>query len=118
MNYQKITRNFTVLLVAISSIRTITYARTAAGDINPPTSLSIPDFIQALTNIIPGIIVLIFLLMLIYGGFTRMTAGGDPEKEEQSNKILTAAVVGFLIIALSPIIINILGRFLGVDLIG
>jgi hypothetical protein len=52
---------------------------------------------------------------MIYGGFVRMTAAGDPDKEQKSMKILTAGIIGFVIIALTPLIINILGKFLGID---
>ncbi|MFW5702565.1 MAG: hypothetical protein ACOCXP_01210 [Candidatus Dojkabacteria bacterium] len=83
--------------------------------ITSPTDITILSLIRGVVSLLPGLIVMVFLGMLIYGGFVKMTAAGDPEKEKQSSQILTAAVVGFVIIVISPFVINILGRLLGID---
>ncbi len=83
------------------------------GDVRGPTNYSIMDVINNVTGLLGPLVLIVFLVMLVYGGFMRMTAGGDPEKEAQSNKIITGAVIGFIIIALAPLIINLLGQFIG-----
>lgn len=51
---------------------------------------------------------------VIYGGYTRMTAMGSPDKEQKSSAILVAAFVGFAIIAFAPLLVKIVGNLLGV----
>jgi hypothetical protein len=84
-------------------------------DIIVPTEITIIELIRGTLGLLPTLVLLIFLGIIIYGGFTRMTAAGDPEKEKLSSQILTAGIVGFVIVALSPLIINVLGSFLGID---
>lgn len=86
-----------------------------SGQIEAPTSITITGLIQTALNFLPPIILLVFLGIIVYGGFVRMTASGDADKEQQSSQIITAGVVGFIIIALAPIIINFLGQLLGIS---
>ena len=44
---------------------------------------------------------MIFIVLLIYGGFLRMTAQGNPEAVKKSTGIITSAIVGILIILIS-----------------
>ena len=41
------------------------------------------------------------VLIIIYGGFLWMSAGGNPEKVEKAKKIITQAIIGLIIILLS-----------------
>lgn len=108
------TRGFAIAAVAMGFV---TFAQSAfaqaAGDIQSPTSITITQLFQSIVSLLVPIILLVLVGMIIYGGYVRMTAAGDAEKEQQSNQILTAAIIGFIIIALSPLIINLLGQFLG-----
>jgi hypothetical protein len=85
----------------------------SAGQVVAPTALSIADLIKGVLQFLPILVLVVLLGMLIYGGFVRMTAAGDEDKEKQSSQILTAAVIGFIIIALSPLLINFIGTLLG-----
>jgi hypothetical protein len=85
-------------------------------DVISPTDITILGLIRGVLSVLPPLILLVFLGVMMYGGYTRMTAAGDPDKEKTSNQILTAGVIGFVIIALSPLIINVLGRLLGIDI--
>lgn len=40
----------------------------------------------------------IFLILIIYGGITWMTAGGNEDRIARARKILTAAVIGLIIV--------------------
>lgn len=82
------------------------------AEITPPTNITITGLVVGITNILPALIILVFFAIIVYGGFVRMTAAGDPEKEQLSVKIITGGVIGFLIIVLSPLIINLLGSLL------
>lgn len=81
--------------------------------ITPPTNLGIMDLIERILNLVAPIIVFVFLGVIMYGGFVRMTAAGDADKEKQSSQILLAGIIGFVIIALAPVIVNLLGRIIG-----
>lgn len=52
----------------------------------------------------------IFLVLTIYGGFLWMTAAGDEGKVESAKKMITAAIIGLIIIvsayAISYFVIN------------
>jgi amino acid transporter len=41
------------------------------------------------------------VLIIIYGGFLWMSAGGNPEKVGKAKKIITQAIIGLIIILLS-----------------
>lgn len=49
---------------------------------------------------------LLFILMIIYGGFMRMFAGGDDKRLEFANKILYRSVSGAIIVLMSFVIAN------------
>ncbi|HRY36747.1 MAG TPA: hypothetical protein P5230_02605 [Candidatus Magasanikbacteria bacterium] len=48
-----------------------------------------------------GMLGFVFLLLALYAGFLWMTAGGDEGNIEKAKSILTAAVIGLIIILLS-----------------
>ena len=86
-----------------------------------PIISPIPDdiftIIGNLTNLIQPVVILTFLGVLIYGGYIRMTAAGEPEKEARALQIITGAIVGFVIIVIAPILVNIVGQLLNVGTI-
>ena len=49
---------------------------------------------------------LVAVVMIIVGGFTYITAAGDPDKIEKGGKIITAAIIGMVLIFLSKMIIG------------
>jgi hypothetical protein len=51
----------------------------------------------------------------MYGGWVRLTAKDDAEKVASSTKIIVAAIVGFVIIALAPVIMQFVSSLLGVS---
>ncbi|MBU0707009.1 hypothetical protein KKG41_01420 [Patescibacteria group bacterium] len=53
-----------------------------------------------------GFIGLVAFIIVIYGGFTWMTAAGNEEKVESAKKTITAAVIGIIIIILSLAIVT------------
>jgi hypothetical protein len=63
------------------------------------------DTNRGLTSIIGGIVAVVlsflgvlFLLLVIYAGVLWMTAAGDPKQIQKAKDILTAAVIGLVII--------------------
>ena len=69
-----------------------------AGAAGLSNSSSIAQITGKIINVVLGFLGVIFVILLIYGGFMRMTAQGDSGKVETSMKIITSAVIGVIII--------------------
>lgn len=66
--------------------------------------LGTADLKQTIVNIISwvlGILALVAVVMIIIGGFQWMTAGGNEEKIEKAKKVISAAVIGLIIVLLA-----------------
>ncbi len=61
-----------------------------------------------------GLAGIAFFLMFIIGGFSYLTAGGDPAKVESAKKTLTYAFAGLILIVLSYLVIRLIATFTGV----
>jgi len=62
--------------------------------------------IKTFINRVLGLLSLIALVVLLYGGFNMVTAAGDEAKYKKGFKILQQAAVGLAIIGLSWIIVS------------
>lgn len=58
----------------------------------------IRDSIVAIINVALSILGIVALLIILWGGLTWMTAGGDEEKTATARKIIASGVVGLIII--------------------
>jgi len=54
------------------------------------------------------------LIIIVVGGISYMTAGGDEEKTGKAKKTIITGLIGAAIILLAGIILDTLARFLGV----
>lgn len=81
------------------------------------TTVAPQVIIARLINITLGFLGVIFLGLVVYGGYLWMTSAGDPAKIEKSKKLLMAAVIGLLLImsswAIARYIINKLNNAIG-----
>lgn len=68
--------------------------------IDLPTS-DVRVVIAKIINVALGFLGIAVVLLILYGGFVWMTAGGDEKKIETAKKIITNAVIGLIIIVLS-----------------
>ena len=59
------------------------------------------QFLALLVQVLLGFIGLIFVILIIYGGATWMTAMGQDEKITKAKKIIINSVIGLIIIILS-----------------
>ena len=67
----------------------------AAGFAEPK---SMAGIIGAIIGTFLSLLGVIFLILIIYGGFIWMTSGGNETKVLKAKKILTEAIVGLIII--------------------
>lgn len=73
-------------------------------DVGGTLGLGTADLKDTVVNIIQwvlGILALIAVVMIILGGFQWLTAAGNDEKIEKAKKIISAAVIGLIIVLLA-----------------
>lgn len=69
----------------------------ASGELSK-SSTPLPELIGNFINIFLGVLGVIFVILVIYAGWMRLSSQGDPAKVEKSNKMLIQAVIGIVII--------------------
>lgn len=73
-------------------------------DLGTTLGLGTADLKTTVINIISwvlGILALVAVVMIIYGGFVWLTAGGNEEKVESAKKTIGAAVIGLIVVLLA-----------------
>lgn len=124
-------RYFTTFLVGLSLTTTLGFAAPALADTGPTIDMvrrlqpfakvfnqndildsSTPqsDAIQIVINIINvflSFLALIFIALIIYGGFLWMTARGNDDQVTTAKKTLYQAIIGLVVIISAYVIINI-----------
>jgi len=58
-------------------------------------------------NIALGLVSVLAVAFLIYGGFLYITSGGNEESAERGKKVITNAIIGLVIIIFSFAIVNV-----------
>jgi len=58
------------------------------------------------------------LIYMIFGGFQLMLSKGDPKTMQAAQAKITNAIIGFLIVVGSAIIVRLLGQLLGLTIFG
>lgn len=74
------------------------------GTIKKATNLpsaSPPSIVINVMQWVLGFLGLISVIMIIWGGFTWMTAAGNEEKIKKAKEVLKAAIIGLIVIMLS-----------------
>ncbi len=93
-----------VVFVTASFFSETAIAQVNVGEYGATFGLGTADLMSTVINIVQwalGFLGLIAVIMIMYGGFIWMTAGGNPEKIDKAKKILQRAVIGLVIILLS-----------------
>jgi hypothetical protein len=67
---------------------------TAAGLQNKP----LEQMVGSIINVVLGFLGIVLLGLLLYAGFTWMTAGGDEDKVKKAKGMITNAIIGLVII--------------------
>ncbi|MBT4277340.1 hypothetical protein HOD96_01160 [Candidatus Falkowbacteria bacterium] len=69
-----------------------------------PDEDSLVIAIAKIIGILLSFLSVIFLILMIYGGFLWMTAGGSPDQVDKARKIIIRAVIGLIIILASYVV--------------
>ncbi len=77
---------------------------------------SLEAIFSNILNIAIALAGVLLFVMLIIGGFSFLTSGGDPEKVKKAGGILTWAIAGFVLLIASWFILRFLSQFTGIDL--
>ncbi|KKR89644.1 MAG: protein of unknown function with transmembrane region [Microgenomates group bacterium GW2011_GWC1_41_20] len=85
----------------------------AFPDSNFGGTTKIGDIISSVLPYIFGAAGIALLIYLILGGFQIMTSRGDPKAMQAAQSKITNAVIGFIIVFLAFIIVQLLGQVLG-----
>lgn len=115
------------LAASILSLSFLSLATTALADIPinivPPAGLAVSPttpISAILTNAIRLVFVIAVLAVLVYliwGAFQWITSGGDKEAVSKARGRITAALIGLAILALSFLILVVVGQILGLNIL-
>ncbi len=102
------------LIAGAASIATLVIPAVASAavtieNVGGSLGLGSADLKQTVLNIITfvlGLLGLIAVIMILYGGFIWLTAGGNEDKVDSAKKIISAAAVGLVVILISWAIVN------------
>ncbi|MDD5340926.1 MAG: hypothetical protein PHC97_00640 [Patescibacteria group bacterium] len=62
------------------------------------TDVSVEQYAAIIIQAVLGLVGIIFVALLIYGGFLYMTSQGEPDKVKKGKNAIIAAVIGIIII--------------------
>ena len=79
-----------------NKIMEVLKATAEAAGFSEPRSM--PEIIGALIGTFLSLLGIIFLVLILYGGFIWMISGGNEFKVAKAKKILTNAVIGLIIV--------------------
>lgn len=88
----------------------------AGYNVNPEKNIEF--YIGQIISIILSLLGVIFLILIIYGGVSWMTAGGNEEKVGKAKELITEALIGLIIVlAAYAITYFVLKQLVGISLI-
>ena len=89
-------------------------AQTTSGTGTPPPLTGLQSIFANIVVAAIGVAGIAFFIMFIVGGFSYMTAGGNPQAAEGARKTLTYAIGGLVFIALAYLLLRLISDFTGV----
>ena len=99
-------RKLTIALaLAALTALTVTPAALAAADLN--------QVIENLRVWITGLLAGLATLLLMIGGVRYLLAGGDPGQHERAKGSIRAALIGYALALLAPVLVSIVQQIVG-----
>lgn len=103
-----------VLTLAVLAVPAVASAQVSTGNFGATFGLGTADLESTVVKIVQwvlGFLGLIAVIMILYGGFMWMTAGGNEDKVATAKKIITAAVIGLIVVLLAwAVVIFVVGQ--------
>ncbi len=72
----------------------------------PTRNTDIPTLVGTILNSVLSLVGVLFLVIIVWGGFLWMTARGNEQQVEKAKQLITSAIIGLLIIAGGYVITN------------
>lgn len=73
----------------------------------------LPEVILRILNYVLGIVGIVALAYLVYGGFMYITSAGNEDKIETAKGIITNAIIGIIVIGVAAVLVNFVIRGVG-----
>lgn len=80
-------------------------------------NITAPGLVAAIINLIIGGTGLVSFIMLLWGGFSWVTAGGDKDGVDKARKKITGALIGLALALSSYAFLRVLRILFGIDLL-
>ena len=80
---------------------------------NPLSSNTIPELISTVLNYVLGLVGVLAVASLVYGGILYMASGGNEDQLNKGKKVLTYSIIGLVVSILSYVIVNTIIRAIG-----
>jgi succinate dehydrogenase/fumarate reductase cytochrome b subunit len=97
-------------------ITTLVLATAAALIATPAAFAAANDLNQVIDNLrvwITGLLAALATLLLMIGGVRYLLAAGDPGSHERAKGSIRAAVIGYALALLAPVLVSIVQRIVG-----
>jgi len=94
------------VLAATSVISKLQGAGSQAGFSTAGNGEAIFTYVGLIVNVALSLLGIIFLVLIVYGGFVWMTAGGDEAKVEKAKQTFSRAAIGLLVVLCAFAIAN------------
>jgi hypothetical protein len=81
-----------------------------------PAALAASDLNQVIENLrvwITGLLAALATLLLMIGGVRYLLAGGDPGAHERAKGSIRAALIGYALALLAPLLVSLVQRIVG-----
>jgi hypothetical protein len=85
---------------------------TQSGQLTNPLSGTFQSILAKFLSNLITIALPVAVIMVVYGAFQMLAAGGDPEKFTKGRKTITYAAIGFGVVILAQGIVNIIQSLL------
>ncbi len=100
----------TLAMPVVANAQATTFSVESVGSQIGLGDADLKETVINILNWLLGIMALVAVVMIIIGGFTWLTAGGNEEKVDKAKKIISAAVIGLIIVLLAWAIVIFVAR--------
>lgn len=84
--------------------------------VKPATLKDLEVVFQNVVSVVLAFAGVVLFIMLLKGGFTYLTSGGEAAKAEAAKKTITFALAGIILLTLSYLVLVFLENFTGISL--